>query len=121
MSLMNEAISREDFERQEKGLPPLKKDKIVRPEPEFPKVDNLIKFDDIPILDFERIVTSAMRRIKNKEGVNFIGYDVTILLKARRRAGRPTKEEEEAGEPQPRILKGWMIEGDFEKLKRQRI
>jgi hypothetical protein len=117
---MNEAMSKEDFERADKGLPPIKKPKIERPDPEFPLVKDLIKFDDIPIAEFDKIVTSNRRAIRNEEGVIFIGFDVTILLKPKQeedtehKVGRPPK-------PQPRVLKGWMIEGDFEKLRRQRI
>jgi len=45
--MAQEAMSKENWERIDKGLPPIKKVKIVRPEPEKPKIENEIKFDDI--------------------------------------------------------------------------
>ena len=117
MAIMNEAIPREDFERTERGERIPKRKVIPRPEPAFPKVDNLIKFDDIPLGEFEKMISANMRRIQNEEKVHFIGYDVVIQLKPKRGPGRPKEDE---ADPPPRILKGWMIEGDYEKLKRQR-
>jgi len=120
MAIMNEAVPRDEVQDVLAGKKIPKKKVVPRPEEPMPKVEEFIRFDDIPLLEFERIAMSTMRRIQNENGVHLIGYDVIILLKAKRRVGRPSKEEEDI-EPQPRILKGWMIEGDFEKLKRNAI
>ena len=115
--MLNEAMPLEDWEKKEKGIPVPKRKVVPRPEPTMPILKDLIKFDDIPLLEFDKIMNANMRRIQNQDGINFIGYDVTIILKPKRGPGRPKEDEPE---PPPRILKGWMIEGDYEKLRRQR-
>jgi len=117
MPIMNEAMPLSDWERTEKGERIPKAKVVPKPEPKLPKIENLLRYDDIPLTEFEKIVNFNMRRIRNEEGFNFIGYDVTILLKGKRGPGRPKEDEPE---PTPRILKGWLLEGDFEKLRRQR-
>jgi len=117
MPLMNEAMPKEEWERMQRGEKTNRPKPIPRTEPTFPKVKDLIKFEDIPLTEFDKVMNAKMRRIRNEEGVNFIGYDVTILLKGKRGAGRPKEDE---SEPSPRTLTGWMIEGDYEKLRRQR-
>ena len=117
MPIMNEAMPKEEWKRRERGERIQKPKPIPRQEPAFPKVKDLIKFEDIPLTEFEKVMNAKMRRIRNEEGVNFIGYDVTILLKGKRGAGRPKEDESELP---PRTLTGWMIEGDYEKLRRQR-
>ncbi len=101
MPIMTEALSKDEFERKERGERVVKSKPIPRPEPAFPKVPDLIKFNDISLSEFEKISSADMKRVKNEEGVNFIGYDVMIKLKTK-------------------TLRGWMIEGDYLKLSRQR-
>jgi len=94
-----EAVPMEDFLRMERGLPPRPKAKIIRPEPEFPKVDNQIKFESIPldrVIGIERIRKNVL---KNKDGIHFIGYDIQIEV----RDSKP--------------LQGWILEGDLVRLK----
>lgn len=96
-----EAITLENFQRSEKGLPPIKVKKEPRPEPEKPTVEDEITFEDLP--DTEIFEFSGRRRVeKNEAGTRFTGY--TIFLETR------------SGE----ILEGWLDEGNFEKL-RQRL
>jgi len=76
-----EAVSKEDFERMEKGLPPLPKKKIVRPEPELPEIPNRIEFDKIPVDKVKRIVkVSQPERLRNKEGNIFIAYRIELEM-----------------------------------------
>ncbi len=119
MALSQETYTREEWEKIQRGEKIKRVKPAPRPEPTFPKVPDLIKFDDIPLLELDKILSAKMRRVQNEDKINFIGYDVTILLKGKRGPGRP-KDGEESVEPPPRVLKGWMIEGDFEKLRRQR-
>jgi hypothetical protein len=120
MALNEETYTKEEWEAIQKGQKIPKKKVIPKPEPAFPKVENLLKYDDIPIAEIDRLINFTMKRIQNEEGIHFIGYDVVILLKPKRGPGRPSRDEEEKELP-PRILKGWMIEGDYEKLKRSLI
>ena len=96
-----EAISKADFDRQERGLPPKAQPKEIKPDPEPPVVPDQIAFKDIP--EDEVFEFSARRRTeKNEAGTRFSGY--TIFLETR--SGKVTE--------------GWLIEGEFEKL-RQRL
>jgi hypothetical protein len=101
MSIMNEAMAKEDWEKMDRGENISRPKTASKPEPAFPKVPDLIKFDDIPLMDFEKIINASMKRVRNEEKVNFIGYDMIIKLRNK-------------------VIKGWMIEGDYEKLRRQR-
>jgi hypothetical protein len=112
MPLMNEAVSKDNFDRFEKGLPPLKPKKVVIPDPPRPIVDNEVKMTDIPE-DYEIKLDYAHRKtVRNDEGVMFIGFEVNIDLlpiSKKRGPGRP----KESDDPKPLNLKGWMIEGEF--------
>jgi len=115
MALMKEAISKDDFERAEKGLPPLKTKKEPRPEPEKPEVQDEITFEDIS--GFIELLRAERKVIKNAEGVSFIGFSVEIMLEGKKKPGRP-KESEKEIPIEPTVLEGWMCEGDFLKLVR---
>jgi hypothetical protein len=111
---MQEAMSREEWERQDKGLPPLKKEKIVRPEPNPPKVEKVIKFDAIPLDRFVRLLNVKRNMAKNEDGMRFIGYDVEMEIKYKAKKQKPLEKvlsEEE--EKETYILSGWMPEGDW--------
>src|SRR3989304_1769024 len=125
MALMNEAIDRETWEKIQKGIPVKPKPKIERPEPEFPVVPDLLKFEDIPMADFDDLESAGRRVIQNNEGVHFNGFDVRIILtpdaQAKRKPGRPkVHKEDEITETvkESKVLTGWMIEGDFQKFHR---
>lgn len=119
MALMREAMSKLDFERSEKGLPPLKSVLMERPKPPSPEVENEITMAHI--LDgYDVELESAKRRpIKNKDGMLFIGFDVVINLNPtlkKKGPGRPKETDDDKLEP--RILAGWMNEGQFLSLVR---
>lgn len=112
--MLNEAISKLDFERREKGLPPFNPPRVVIQSPAKPVMDNEIKLTDIPSGWDVELEHAKKNTLKNAEGVRFIGFDVTINLNPvakKRGPGRP-KESEELP-PEPKTLKGWMFEGEF--------
>lgn len=117
MPIMTEAMSLEDFERMRKGLPPIKVKQIKRPEPEKPEIENEIKFEDIK----EFIALDSVKRscLRNKEGIMFLGYDVTIrvMSTASRGPGRPPKDAPEPIKEEQTLI-GWMNEGEFLTLVR---
>ena len=114
MPLMQEAMSRSEWERQEAGLPPLKKKKVARPEPEPPKVDKLLNFKDLPLDRFVRLVSVKRRTIKNKDGVSFIGFDVEMEIKYKGKKQKPLdKIMSEEPEAETYILSGWFPEGEW--------
>ncbi len=115
-----EAMDLQDWERQDKGLPPLPKKKIVRKPIEMPEVENLLKFKDVPLDRFEKLVSARRNTIKNAEGARFIGYDVIITLKGNKKPGRPLtlKEGEEPQKLESKTISGWMQEGEWLELYR---
>lgn len=96
---MKEAIDKEDWERQDKGLKPEPKPKVEMPVYDAPVIKDHLKLDDVP---FEDLVSFAEERkiIFNKEGVRFIGFDVIIRLK-----DKPA-------------MSGWMSEKDVLQLQK---
>jgi len=115
MAIMQEAMTKANFERAEKGLPPFKPKKVVRPKPEKPEIQDEITFKDIT--GFIKLLRAERKVIKNAEGIRFIGFSVEIELEGKKKPGRP-KESEKEIPPEPRVLEGWMCEGDFLKLVR---
>lgn len=117
--MLQEAITREEFDAMERGIRPKKRKVVPIPEPTFPVIENEIKVSDIPE-DYAVKLEEAYRDVqKNKDGVSFIGYQVHIELTPipkKRGPGRP-KEDEVA--PEPKTLIGWMIEGEFRLLVRK--
>jgi hypothetical protein len=93
-------------------------ERIPRPEPVKPIIDNEIKCSDIPP-NYEVELESAHRENKrNEQGILFVGYKVAMNLNPvakKRGPGRP-KEDEVALEP--KTLIGWMLEGEFLSLIR---
>lgn len=115
MALMQEAMTQANWERADKGLPPFKVKKTPRPEPEKPTVEDEITFKDIT--GFIELKRAERKVVKNAEGVRFIGFNVEIELEGKNKVGRP-KESEKEIPPEPRLLEGWMAEGDFMELVR---
>jgi len=93
-----DAIPLEDFLRMEKGLPPRPKKKIVRVEPEFPKVENRIEFEKLPLDKLAGITGIRKNVLRNKDGVHFIGHDIEIEVK------------------DSKPIQGWIGEGDLIRL-----
>ena len=96
--VMQEAISKEDFERMQKGLPPKAKPKIKMPVYDPPTVKKQLKIEDIPIGEVAGF-TAQKHVVTNTEGVKFIGADVIINIKGQN------------------PMKGWMAEKDLLQLK----
>ncbi len=112
--MMNEAVSKETFERMEKGLPPLKHKRFDVPDPSKPVIDNEITMKDIPSGYDVQLDSARKNTLKNEQGIRFIGFDVIITLNPipkKRGPGRPKESEE--GQPEQKELKGWMMEGAF--------
>ena len=115
--MMKEAMTKADFERQEKGLPPFKVVKPTREEPEKPEVENEILFKDIDASLFNELKSAKRSVIRNKEGMRFIGFDVVMSIYQKGAFGRAKKIEN--GKPiDPEIITGWMNEGNFLELTR---
>ena len=116
MPLMQEAMSREEWERKELGLPPLKKKKVERPDPVFPKVDKLLSFKEVPLDRFVRLINVKRNNIKNKDGVSFIGFDVDMEIKAKEK--KKTLDKIMSEEPETYIISGWFPEGEWMQFLR---
>jgi len=98
MTIPRDAIPLEGFERMQKGLPPRPEKKIVRVEPEFPKFENRIEFEKLPLDKLARITGIRKNVLRNKDGVHFIGYDIEIEVK------------------DSKPIQGWIGEGDLIRL-----
>ena len=117
MALMKEAMTRDNWDRVEKGLPPLKAKKFIRPEPPKPDIENEVKLEDIK--NFVALRRAEREIVKNLEGSRFIGYkvEIEIMVEGKRKPGRP-KESEKEIPLEPMVLEGWMNEGEFLQLVR---
>ena len=98
--VMQEAIDKEIWEAQDKGLKIRKKPAPKIPEPKVPIIKDQLKLGDVPLEEVTGI-TANLRQRENDEGFRFIGMDVVLSLKGK----------------QPK--KGWMTEGDFYALRRE--
>jgi hypothetical protein len=78
MPIMQEAVPKEDWERMEKGLPPINRKPEPRPDPENPKVDDQISLKKI---DFQRLISAKRENRRNKDKVLFIGFSVRMEIK----------------------------------------
>lgn len=78
MALMNEAMSKEDWERQDKGLPPIKRKVTPRPEPKAPEIKHQVSLKGIK---FERLISVNRSNTRNKDNMTFIGYEVVMEVK----------------------------------------
>ena len=101
MSIPRDAIPLDDFLRMEKGLPPKPKEKIVRPEPEPPRIENLLEFSKLEADKIKRIFAiSQPERLRNKDGVIFIYYRIQLEML------------------DGSLLAGKMLEGDAIRVRR---
>lgn len=109
-----EAMDAEDFERWQKDLPPRKKEVPVIPDPEFPKVENMLSLDKIKLENISTVLEGRRKGIRNKEGVMFIGFNVTLKMKDESFKDDKGNVKTKAGE----TISGWMTAGDFHKFRR---
>jgi hypothetical protein len=114
---MQEAMSRDEWERKELGLPPLKKKKVERPDPVPPKVDKLLSFKEVPLDRFVRLINVKRNNIKNKDGVSFIGYDAEMEIKVEVKFQKPL-DKILSEEGKTYILSGWFPEGEWMQFLR---
>jgi hypothetical protein len=98
--MQKEAMTKENFDRVEKGLAPLKPVKLVQKEDAEPKLEDRIKLSDIK--GEIKLEYAGRYSRKNDDGVLFVGYCVTIKLMKK----------------DPVTLKGWMVEGEFMEFVR---
>jgi hypothetical protein len=96
--MMKEAISLANFERAERGLPPIREPKVVRPEPVEPIVSDRIRFEDIPDLEIKDF-SARGRAVKNEDGMRFTGFVFYLEFTGGKK------------------VQGWLPEGEFQKLK----
>jgi hypothetical protein len=108
--MINEAISKENWERMEQGLPPLKSKKAVIPDPPKPVIPNELKLTDIPPNCDIQLDHAKRNTVRNEDGLRFIGFDVTITcIPKKKKPGKPPTGSIE----EPVTLSGWMQEGEF--------
>ena len=100
--MQKEAMTKENFERTEKGLAPLKPVKLVRPDDDKPEMEDEIKPSDIK--GKIKLEFAGRYNRKNEEGVLFVGYNVKIKLISNKK--------------DPITLDGWMVEGKFKEFVR---
>ena len=48
MVIPRDTVTLENFERMEKGLPPIKEEKPIRVDPDLPEIPNRLEFAQIP-------------------------------------------------------------------------
>ena len=78
--IMPEALDKEEYDRMEKGLPPIRKSKVVIPLPKSPVIKGVMLYTDIND-DMKKKLTAigAVRKnYKNEDGVRFVGYEVSL-------------------------------------------
>jgi len=97
---MKEAGTQEDFERWNKGLPAKRKQKVAKPQPEAPKIKDVLLFKDIDLEEIKIMLDGRRKTQKNADGVMFIGFNVSYQKK------------------DGSSVTGWMPEGDYIELKR---
>jgi hypothetical protein len=96
--LLREAMTKDNFDRVERGLSPLKPKVVERADPKPPSMDDEILSSDVK--EGYKVKLEYANRVakKNEEGVSFMGYEVKINLLLKK---------------ETLTLKGWMIEGEF--------
>jgi hypothetical protein len=98
---MKEAVSEEDYNRWDKGLPSQKEVTQPRPEPIPPKVDDVITLKKVKYDDIKVMLDGRRKSVKNKNGVRFMGFAVAW----------------EAVDG--KIISGWMFEADYIEFRRE--
>ena len=107
---MKEAVDPENYARWDKGLGTKKEPAPVIPEPQPPKVAELLTLDKIKLDQVAAVPKGIHRVVRNQDGVMFTGFDIIIQMKE-----RPGKD----GQVIPgERLSGWMPSKDFHEMRR---
>ncbi|MBM4322978.1 MAG: hypothetical protein FJ115_05390 [Deltaproteobacteria bacterium] len=93
-----DAVTKQNWQRMERGLPPVSEKKTPRKEPTPPKIDNQIRFEDVELTSGLKLLSKAGDHRRNSEGVLFTGYRVCIEIEPKR------------------TLTGWIGDGDLSRL-----
>jgi hypothetical protein len=99
MVIPRDAISKEDFDAMERGIPVYRKPQPKKADPTPPNVPNQVRFEDICGGEVEDAEAKPSSR-KNAEGSVFCGYNFF----AKFRDGK--------------VVQGWMTEFDMQKFKK---
>ena len=97
---MKDAVDMEDYQRWDKGLPPKKEKAPAMKEPEPPQVADILTLAKLKLQEVVALPRGRHRGIRNKEGIMFMGFDVTIQLKDGKK------------------VSGWMPTADFHEMRR---
>ena len=92
---MREAVDMEDYKLWQQGRPPRKKVVPVIPQPEQPKVKNLVQRDKIKLDEVIGAAKGRRKVIMNKDGCKFMGFEVSLPMK------------------NGQTVVGWMPEADY--------
>lgn len=96
-------MTKENFDRSEQGLPPLKKVKVVRPDDVKPDTEDELLASDVKSGCDVKLERASRVSRRNEDGVLFIGYDVSIDM---------------ITDGDTITMKGWMVEGEFMQFVR---
>lgn len=103
---IQEAMSAEEYERWDKGLPPLPKRKEVKADAAPLKEEGELTANEV-LEEADLPSFSAVRQNKkNKDGIIFICFNVTYLKNVEQKGKKATAQK----------VEGWMVEGEFLRL-----
>jgi len=94
-----DCVTKQNWERGQRGLAPVSEKKSPREEPEPPKIENQIRFEDVELTPGLKLLVKQRDNRKNSEGVILTGFKVAI--------------ETEPG----KVQQGWLGDGDLNKLR----
>lgn len=113
--MLQEAVTKENWERMEKGLPPLKPKQEKKEDPVSPVISNEIKLSDIPPNCDVQLDHAQRNTVRNEQGMRFIGFDVIMTCVPKKKGpGKPPT----GTITEPKTIEGWLAEGAFLELIR---
>jgi hypothetical protein len=77
--MMQEAIDKEDFEREELGLEPRRAQAPQRVDPPIPEVEGRISVDDAEWMKVETL-EAHRSTVRDSKGCLFVGFDVSVRI-----------------------------------------
>lgn len=102
---MKRMMNRDEFEAWDRGKPLPKRKVVAPPEPEFPKVKNLLTLDKLDVGNVGKVIIGRKNVIRNDEGTRFIGFYVALEMKV-----------DDTGNV--KTVDGWMPEKDYNTFRR---